>query len=115
MRELANVGALLPRESRASQVGLGQDCDPLGRHGAGKSLQPSVRGAAGRQRYLLLEDDLHEGLEPRRTIPQWWRAVTLDDGCQMRVTTRKLGHTLGQGRGGQLQRHIPQTSRPVFL
>jgi hypothetical protein len=100
LRELFDVAALLPSESSAAQVGLGERSDPLGRHGPGKSFQPSVGGAASGQRYLLLQDDLDEGPEAGRTIPQWWRAVTLDNGRQMRVATRKLSHALGQARGG---------------
>jgi len=59
----------LPRESGASEVRLGESRDPFGRHGTRESLEPFVRGATGGQRYLLLEDDLDEGLEASRAVP----------------------------------------------
>ena len=105
LREPADVGALLTSEPGASQVGLGQGSDPLGRHRAGKSLQPSVRGAARRQGNLLLEDDLHKGLEPRRAVPQRRRPVLRYDRCKVRVPPRELGDALGQRLVRQLQRH----------
>jgi len=108
-RKAPDVGALLTREPGATQVGLGQGSDPLGRHRAGKSLQPSVRGAARRQGNLLLEDDLHKGLEPWRAVPQRRRPVPRDDRGKVRVSPRELGDALGQPLVRQLQRHADLT------
>jgi hypothetical protein len=94
--ELPDVCALLPSEPGASQVRLGQGCDPLGRHGTRESLQPCVRGAARGQRYLLLEDDLYKSLEPRRPIPERRRAVSRHDRRKMRVSAGELGDALGK-------------------
>jgi len=113
--EISDVGALLPCESGASQVGLGHGGDPLGRHGTGQSLQPSVGGAASRQRYLLLQDDLHKGFEPRRPIPQRRRAVPRDDRGKVRVPPRELGDALGKAFVRQLRRHDDQTKQPTVL
>jgi len=85
LRELADISALLPSESGASEVGLGQRCDPLGRHRTGESLQPSVRGAARRERYLLLQDDLDKSLEAWNAVPQWRRPMARDDCGEVRV------------------------------
>jgi hypothetical protein len=67
--EISDIRALLPSEPGASQLGLGQGCDPLGRDGTGEPLEPSVGGAASRQRYLLLEDDLDQSLEAWSAVP----------------------------------------------
>jgi len=100
----------LPSESGASQVGLAQVGYAFGRHGTGKPLEPAVRGSARRQRYLLLEDDLHERPEPRRPVPERWRAVARDDRGKVRVPSRKLGDAYGEGVEVQLRLHLYLTS-----
>jgi hypothetical protein len=110
-----DVRALLPSESGASQVDLGQGRDPLRRHGSGTSLQPCIGGAARRQRYLLLEDDLYEGLEAGRTIPEWGRAVARDNGGEVRIPPREFRDTLGKPLGGQLKGHVYLTSQTTSL
>ena len=105
----------MPGESGASQVGLAQGRDALGGHGAGKPLEATVRGAARRQGYLLLQDDLHQRPEPRRTIPQWRRPVARDDGRKVPIPPRELGDALGQAVGGQLKRHVHLTVDAIGL
>jgi len=105
----------LTRQTRASQVGLGQSCDSLGCHGSGEPLEPSVCGAARRERYLLLEDDLDERLEPRSAIPERRRAVACDDRSEVRIAPRELGDALGQSLGGQLKRHVHLTHHATEL
>jgi hypothetical protein len=115
LREIPDVGALLPREAGASQVRLGEGCDPFGRHGAGKALEPSVGGAASRQGYLLLEDDLHQRLETGKAVPQRRRAVTRDHRREVRIPTGELGNAFGERLAGQLQRHVNLTRRARSL
>jgi hypothetical protein len=115
LRNVPDVGALLPRESSASQVGLSQRCNPLGRDGAGKSLQPSVGGTACRQRYLLLEDDLHQRLEAGRTIPQRRNAVAFDDSGEVRIAPRELGDAMGKAVDCELWRHLNLTTQLTWL
>jgi hypothetical protein len=101
-----DVGAFLSGESGASQVGLGQSSDLLRSHGAGKSLQSSVSGTARRERYLLLEDDLYEGLEARRTIPERRRTVLGDNVREVRVATGELCDSLRERVSRQLHSHF---------
>ena len=76
----------------------------------GESLEPSVGGAARRERYLLLEDDLHQRLEARLPIPKRRRTVPRDNRGEVRVPSREFGDALGECRGGQLERHLNLTS-----
>lgn len=69
LSELADVLALLPCQTGASQGRLVEFGDRLRGHGACDPLDPSVRRSTGRERHLLLEDDLNEGLEPGCPIP----------------------------------------------
>ena len=115
MRDVPDVGALLSCESGASQVGLGQHRNPLGRDDAGKPLQPSVGGAARGQRYLLLEDDLHEGFEAGRPIPQRRGAVARNDRGEVRIASREFRDALGKPLGGQLKGHVYLTSQTTSL
>jgi hypothetical protein len=113
--EFADVCALLPSEPGGSQVGFCERRDTLRRHGAGKPFQPSVGGAAGRQRYLLLEDDLHKRWEPGFAVPQRRWPESLDDRRQMRVAPRQLGDAVGEGLCGQLEPHFYLTNAPRWL
>jgi len=110
LRELADISALLPSESGASEVGLGQRCDPPGRHRTGESLQPSVRGAARRERYLLLQDDLDKGLEAWNAVPEGRCPVARYHSGEMRIPARELGNAFGERLGRQLKRHVNLTS-----
>jgi hypothetical protein len=115
LREIPDVGALLSRESGASQVRLGHGRDPFGRHGTRESLEPFVGGATSRQRYLLLEDDLDERLKAGSAVPQRRRAVTRHHRGEVRIPTDELGNAFGKGVGGQLRRHDNQTMHPTVL
>ncbi len=108
-REISDVAALLPSEPGASEVGLGEGRDALGRHDAGEPLQPSIGGAPGREGDLLLEDYLHESLEPRRAIPEGRRSMPRDHRSEMRIPPRKLSDALSERVGSQLQHYILQT------
>jgi len=100
LRDVSDVGAFLPSESGATQIGLAHSSDPVGSYGAGQSLQPQVGGAARRERYLLLENDLDQGLEALWSIPQRGRAVARDDRGEVRVPPRELRHSLGKAVRG---------------
>ena len=114
-RDVSDVGAFLPSESGATQVGLTQGRDSLGRHGAGKPLQPSVGGAARRQRYLLLENDLNQGLEAWRPVPQRWRPVAGDDCREMWIPPREFGHGLREALRCELKRHVHLTREATSM
>jgi hypothetical protein len=111
----ADVRGFLPSQSGASQLGLGQGGDPVGRYRAGKALESSVGGAASRQRYLLLEDDLHEGLEAGGAVPQRRRAVARDDRSEVRVAPGELGNAIGKAFVRQSRRHHHQTKHLTVL
>jgi hypothetical protein len=115
LRDVPDVCALLPRESGASQVGLGQHRNPLGRDDAGKPLKPSVGGAARRQGNLLLEDDLDQRFEARRPIPERRHTVPGDDRREVVVPPREFGDAFGQVVGGELKSHVHLTIQPTWL
>jgi hypothetical protein len=84
--------------------------DAFGGHRTGDLLEPCVGSASRCERDLLLEDDLDERLEPRRAVPERWRAVTGDDRGEVRIPPGELGNALRERRGGQLKRHVNLTS-----
>jgi hypothetical protein len=59
--------------------------DVLGGYSPGNPLEPPVSGTPRCQRHLLLEDDLHEGPEARRAIPERRWPKAFDDRREMRV------------------------------
>jgi len=63
----------------------------------------------------LLEDDLHEGPEPRRPIPEWRCTVQRYDRGEVRVPARELGDAFCQRVSGQLRSHIDLTNHPEAL
>lgn len=87
---------LLPGEAGAAEGRLVERRDARGRHLAGEALQPEVRGTAGGERDLLLEDDLHERRKALRAIPERRDAEAIDDRGEMRITATKLGHACGE-------------------
>jgi hypothetical protein len=44
---------------------------------------------------LLLEDDLHQRLEPRRAIPERRRSMMRDDRGEVWVPAAEFGHAFG--------------------
>jgi hypothetical protein len=113
--ELTDVPTLLPGQTGAAQGRLVESGYGLWRHGAGDTLEPSVRRPARRERHLLLEDDLHEGLEPWRPIPERRRPEPFDDGRQVLVAARELGHAVPERLPRERYRHLSQTRGPTFL
>ena len=115
MREIADVGAFLAREPRASQVGLAQGCDPLGCDDPGQPLEPQVCRAASRKGDLLLEDYLDESLKASRAVPQRRWAVPCDDPSEVRVAPRQFGDALGERADVQLKGHVDLTRRAIAV
>jgi hypothetical protein len=113
--ELADVPALLPGQAGAAQGRLVEPGDGLRCHGARDPLEAPVRRSAGRERHLLLEDDLDQGLEAWRPIPEGRRPMTGDDRGEMRVAPRQLGNTVSEHRRCELNRYISQTRGPTLL
>jgi hypothetical protein len=83
--------------------------DPVSRDGSRDALEPSIGGPAGRERDLLLQDDLNEGAEARRPVPERRRAVARDHRGKMPVSLGELGHPLGEGFDSQLRAHVYRT------
>lgn len=115
LSELADVPALLSGQPGASQGRLVESGDGLRCHRARGPLEPSVGRSACRERHLLLEDDLNEGLESWCAIPQRRRPEPFDDARQMLVAPCELGNTVPERLRCELNGHVIQTRRPTLL
>jgi hypothetical protein len=115
LRKSSDIRRLLSRKPRAVQRRVVETRDLLGTHATGDLLQPLVGGSSGRERDLLLEDDLHQGLESRRPVPERRRAVARDDTGEMPVPAGELGDAFRERVGRQLERHVHLTSQPTAL
>ena len=107
--EPTDVRGLLSRKPSALQGGVLERGDASGIHSTRNLLEPRVGRAPGGERDLLLENDLHERLESRWTVPQRRDSVARDDRCEVRVAPRELGHAFGQRVIRQLERHVNLT------
>ncbi len=99
--EGATIRRLLPRQTGPAEAGLAHPCDVARRHPAGRSLQPRVRGGAGRERDLLLQDDPEKCRKTRASRPQGRRPETLDDVREMAVAVAERPDALKQRVRGQ--------------
>jgi len=114
LRQPSDIRRLLSCEPRALQRRVVEARDPLRAYRSGDLLQPHVSGTSGGERDLLLEDDLHQGLEAGRAIPQRRRAVARHDRRKMRIPPRQLGDAFGQRVCSQLRHHVYQ-NEPTCL
>lgn len=89
-RKRPRVARLLAAEPDGQELGVGQLEEARGCGRVGGCLQPVV-GSAGRgERDLLLEDDVDEGPEPGRAIPERRRPEALDDRGEVVVAPREF-------------------------
>ena len=99
--ECAAVARLLAAEPDGQQLGVGQGEEAGRRQRVGGDAEPVERRPRGRQRDLLLEDDVEQGRKTRLAIPQRRRAVAGDDPGEVRVPRGELLDGRQQAFSGQ--------------
>jgi hypothetical protein len=108
-----DVSRFLTREPGALQRGLVERREARGRHGARRPLEPAIGRSSRRERDLLLEDDLDEGLEAWLPVPERWRPETLHHRREVRIAPAELGDALGERLDGERCGHAHRTREPA--
>ena len=84
-RDIEAIGGLLPRDPKGPQMRLAERDESPRCEGNDACFEPPESGGCGRERNLLLEDDVNDRLETRSSRPHGGHAVRRERSRKVRV------------------------------